>query len=129
MKTSELIGVQLDWAVAKCEEEWNTKGFVYFNFQSGEPRIVLAGGIIFYPSREWEHGGPIIEREGISIGQNFNGPEGSFATANGWYAYRFVHGGVINPPRYLGSTPLVAACRCLVASKLGDEIEIPEELA
>ncbi len=27
-----------------------------------------------------------------------------------------------------GPTPLIAAMRCYVASKLGDEIEIPEEL-
>jgi hypothetical protein len=27
-----------------------------------------------------------------------------------------------------GNTPLIAAMRCYVASKMGDEIEIPEEL-
>lgn len=27
-----------------------------------------------------------------------------------------------------GPTPLIAAMRCFVASKLGDEVEIPEEL-
>jgi len=27
-----------------------------------------------------------------------------------------------------GPTPLIAATRCYVASKLGDDIEIPEEL-
>jgi len=27
-----------------------------------------------------------------------------------------------------GPTPLIAAMRCYVASKLGDEVEIPEEL-
>jgi hypothetical protein len=27
-----------------------------------------------------------------------------------------------------GSTPLIAAMRCYVASKLGDEVEIPKEL-
>lgn len=28
----------------------------------------------------------------------------------------------------IGPTPLIAAMRCFVASRLGDEIEIPEEL-
>jgi len=28
-----------------------------------------------------------------------------------------------------GPTPLIAAMRCYVASKLGDEVEIPQELA
>ena len=27
-----------------------------------------------------------------------------------------------------GPTPLIAAMRCYVASKLGDEVEVPEEL-
>ena len=30
--------------------------------------------------------------------------------------------------RELAITPLIAACRCFVASKLGDEVEIPDEL-
>jgi hypothetical protein len=29
---------------------------------------------------------------------------------------------------FWGDTPLIAAMRCFVTSKLGDEIEIPEEL-
>jgi hypothetical protein len=29
---------------------------------------------------------------------------------------------------FRGRTPLIAAMRCYVASKLGDEVEIPEEL-
>jgi hypothetical protein len=28
----------------------------------------------------------------------------------------------------VGPTPLIAAMRCYVASKMGDEIELPEEL-
>ncbi len=28
----------------------------------------------------------------------------------------------------MGPTPLIAAMRCYVASKLGDEVDIPEEL-
>jgi hypothetical protein len=121
VKTPELIGPTLDWAVGKC--------LGMKDFDPYEECFFDDEGVPFEPSGNWSQGGSIIEREGISIGQNFNGPEGSFATANGWYAYRFVHGGVINPPRYIGSTPLVAALRCYVASKLGDEVEIPEELA
>jgi hypothetical protein len=32
-------------------------------------------------------------------------------------------------PRGYGPTPLIAAMRCYVASKLGDEVELPEELS
>lgn len=31
-------------------------------------------------------------------------------------------------PRYKGPTRLIAAMRCYVASKLGDEVEVPEGL-
>ena len=30
--------------------------------------------------------------------------------------------------KYSGPTPLIAAMRCYVASKLGDEVDVPEEL-
>ena len=33
------------------------------------------------------------------------------------------------PLFYEGPTPLIAAMRCYVASKLGDEVDVPEELA
>jgi hypothetical protein len=100
MKTSELTGAALDWAVAKCEglrfEEWETWG----NY-----------------STDWAQGGPIIEREAIQIT-----PDEYKGT---WTAY-MTNGG--EPYEGTGPTPLIAAMRCYVASKLGDEVEIPEEL-
>ena len=101
MKTSELTGVQLDWAVTHANYEingehiWGTENCNY--------------------STDWALGGAIIEREGMqlwkggewcaSLDQSFNPPE--FST---------------------GTTPLIAAMRCYVASKLGDEVELPEGL-
>ena len=99
VKTSELQGAALDWAVAECEQ------FVEDEFE---------------PSENWADGGPIIEREEISI--EFNRAE--FKSA--WIAYKLGSPHEDNPKG--GSTPLVAAMRCYVASKLGDEIELPEEL-
>ena len=99
MKTSELTGAALDWAVAKC-----------VGFDNGD-------WIPNY-STEWYHGGAIIECEKISItGTNFAWWE----CEKGWYAHigdRYSH----------GTTPLIAAMRCYVASELGDEVEVPEEL-
>ena len=77
---------------------------------------------------DWSLSGPIADREGIDTVQVFGGPEGSFAVAQGWCAYRHTYGGPINPPRYYGPTRLIAAMRCRVASKFGDEAEVPEEL-
>jgi len=63
-------------------------------------------------STDWAQGGPIIEWERIT-------PEW---TGEDWMAY------IKHDEEVFGSTPLIAAMRCYVASKLGDEVEIPEEL-
>ena len=115
MKTAELTGAALDWAVAKCEglEIYFDDGFVCL---VGQP--FDTAWRCWNPSTDWAQGGPIIEREKIAItGTNFHWWE----CDNGWYAHigdRYSH----------GSTPLEAAMRCYVASKLGDEVEVPEEL-
>lgn len=111
MKTSELIGPALDWAVAKCE------GFV----QDDDPAWER-GYEPFAFSTDWPQGGPIIEQAGISIVCRPKDARGL------WCA-------VLGPNRFLspdyegfGPTPLIAAMRCFVASRLGDEVEIPAEL-
>ena len=118
MKTSELTGAALDWVVAKCEG--NT-------FAGDYPHLLSAG---FRPpkySTDWAQGGPIIEREEINLLKRDDNP---------WYgyAYRFGKHKKMRGQRgceifrATGQTPLTAAMRCYVASKLGDEVEIPEEL-
>lgn len=125
MKTSELTGPALDWAVAKCEGLYRTDPEV-------EIYVFLKNhdnGFLHY-STDWCQGGPIIEREGIDIQQVFGGGcEGAFAQPVGWAAKRYVAGGPINPPSFISAHgPLIAAMRCFVSSRLGNEVEIPEEL-
>jgi hypothetical protein len=99
MKTSELSGAALDWAVAKCEDvqwaRWNLNGW----------------------SNDWSMGGKIIEREKIATRFDLEEQEwqAAIAAEDEW-----VYG--------WGTTPLVAAMRCYVASKLGNEVQIPEEI-
>ena len=95
-KTSDLTGPALDWAVEKALG-----------------RVVQTQR--WQPSTNWSQGGPIIEREGISIGKA-DDPE--------WWAFKGWKAENGTP----GSTPLIAAMRCFVASKLGDTVDIPEEL-
>lgn len=64
-------------------------------------------------STSWSQGGPIIEREQIAIYLEY---QDSWAATDGNY-------------RMPGDTPLIAAMRCYVASKLGDEVNLPGELA
>jgi len=115
MKTSELTKAVLNWAVAKCEgatDEWHTdKPF----FWDGVPCVREAGHDVEYtPSTDWAQGGPIIEREEIAIFLEY--PKSWCAT----------NGDVRSP----GDTPLMAAMRCYVVSKLGDniEIDVPDDL-
>ena len=111
MKTSELTEAALDWAVAKCEGLLHDDGTVSDYWQ---------------PSELWEQGGPIIERECISVGLNE-----SSAHEHTKYTAAMVDTTTTpwTPLAWLcGSTPLIAAMRCYVASKLGDEVEIPQQL-
>ncbi len=105
INTSELKDAALDWAVAKCEglrfEEWETWG----NY-----------------STDWAQGGPIIERERMDIQcWDFHSMPWK---ASMWWDDESSSGDI----QMHGPTPLIAAMRCYVSSKLGDEIEIPEEL-
>ena len=104
IKTRELQGAALDWAVAKCE------GHDMEFFQ-----VVDA----FMPSTDWAQGGPIIERECICLARLDPKTEDD---TNFWVAH--IDGIYC---RY-GLTALITAMRCYVASRLGDEVEVPTEL-
>jgi hypothetical protein len=116
MKTSELTGAALNWAVAKCQPDDTLS--VYFDEDTGEPLCHddWPDNQEFKPSSDWAQGGPIIEREGINIIQS-----------GSWFAEMDADhsGGVIYAE---ADTPLVAAMRCYVASKFGDEVELPLDL-
>ena len=107
MKTNELTGAALDWAVAKCE------GLLCFGYRTDGERfaVELSDGEVegFMPSTDWALGGAIIEREGIALIPSWTAERPGFSAD--------------------GNTPLIAAMRCYVASKLGDEVEVPEEVS
>ena len=117
MNVYELSGAALDWAVAKCEgiDLFETEGWVYDD----------DGRRPYRPSTDWAQGGPIIEREGISVAADTAGMFDSFV----WFAS--VDDILVDADEAIGvrgPTPLIAAMRCYVASKLGEEVEIPDEL-
>lgn len=116
MKVSELKGAALDWAVTKlefpepdyCSDDW----LVYITEGCNDD------GWVFNPSTDWAQAGPIIEREGIQIQKHLSG----------WVA--LPEGAEFSEENYQeGETPLIASMRCYVEAKLGDEIEVPEEVA
>ena len=104
MKTNELTGATLDWAVAKCE------GYRLDLVPEGE----------YTPSTDWSQGGPIIEREGVGLDQYADYPQ--------WQAFTPAPEQPSGQAVCNGPTPLIAAMRCYVASKMGAEIDLPKEL-
>ena len=123
MKTSELTGAALDGAVAKAEGVLYPKGDVrlldgkLFTIEPGDHETPDAWRK-YDPSCDWSQGGPIIERERIQLHIDGNG--NNFAVV---WVKDIGYG-----PRIDGPTPLIAAMRCLVASRLGDTVEVPGEL-
>lgn len=136
MKTAELTGAVLDWAVAHCEnllletEQFN----VFAPLQPGQSK--------FQPSSDWSIGGPIIERENIVPYEDPNWLGGRYGTPR-YLASKDLHAEegrywstlTGSDPAELagdytqsGGTYLIAAMRCYVASKLGADVELPEEL-
>ena len=75
-------------------------------------------GVDYHYSSNWAQGGPIIERGDIAKIERFSEALWE-ATAYTKNAQDIVQS---------GPNPLVAAMRCYVASQLGDEVELPEEL-
>ena len=134
VKTSDLIYEALDWAVVMClgftPAKREKRNWGYETVPAPElvfSRILTSkdnpGNSVYQRnlgfSTDWSQGGPIIEMEQIStcwggtiwVATRFNKKyEGT------WYGHQY------------GPTPLIAAMRCYVASKLGDTVEIPKEL-
>lgn len=105
VKTSELEGLGLDYAVAACTGS-----------------IDLGGGDeVWCPSEDWSQGGPIIEQmRGIKLKSGRNPKAPCYAHIVGYNGVERWH--------QTGKTLLIAAMRCYVSSKLGDVVDIPDEL-
>ncbi len=146
VKTADLIDFALDWAVATalnlpqgdvfgrgCVKD---TGFYKKNKHGGfEPMLLQnthdkwvkqcetypwgKGQVIWRPSIDWSQGGSLIEREKIHL------------QTDGDNIYWWAKHPTYRPKKRAwieGPTPLIAAMRCYCCAKLGDEIEIPEEL-
>jgi hypothetical protein len=120
IKTSELIGPALDWAVAKCEcqaePEHDECGFWLDNLTPAPCYLTS-----YQPSTDWRVGGPILSRERISWNGSHYAVHPNFIPSP--------EGGSYHPIGMSGADFLVAGLRCFVARKLGLEVDIPEELS
>lgn len=116
IKSSELIGVALNWAVAVALNGSREFFGIYGVKMLGKSlsKESLAGNI--NPSENWIQGGQLITE--FAIG--FVGHD-----ADNWLAFSspadVTHQGI-------GTTHLIAACRMIVISKLGETVLVPKEL-
>jgi len=139
IKTSDLTLLALNWAVAQAQgdrvfrpqlgrpDNWSREAYDQgednrFVTRAQVPGVGWYADYEYDPSTCWLLGGPIIEREGITTVPHSteNGVIKEWKAGRDWPLSHF--------PFYWGPTPLIAAMRCYVASKLGDEVDIPEEL-
>lgn len=114
IKTKELVGAALDWLVAKCEgaaaSDLDPMAFTMNRNAAGMWNYTKA------PAQ----GQPILEREVITTthdrGYDFDQPWRCALSIDPYNLYE-------------GPTMLIAGLRCYVASKLGEEVEVPGELS
>lgn len=129
VKTADLIGPALDWAVAKAEGLDHT---IYFYRYGGYWVVpVVKDGYNperkvdwFSPSTDWSQGGPLIEKYTIALESADADPGADWR----WNARFECDGAGHTGTPKCGSTPLIAACRAIVAAKLGDVVQVPAEL-
>lgn len=118
VKTAELIGSALDWAVAKAD------GFrVQYSRRMGlhcaeimrvsAAETFIRMGCSYRPSADWSQGGPLIEKYKLRL----------VPCDAGYFSYTdyMAFEGV-------GETALIAACRAIVYHKIGDVVSVPADL-
>jgi hypothetical protein len=119
-KVAELEDALLDAAVAKAEGQLAPIPSSWNAAERGEWTWVDGMNLAY--SSDWADGGPIIERERIDVaywGRKTQEPWragiGIAADSDVWDTDTAMK----------GATPLIAAMRAYVASKFGEEIELP----
>lgn len=96
VKTAELSGVQLDYAVAVATNQ-------VFSISTGNPDQAKKPPRIFYTKRNWDCSRPFNPTRSARVFSLLRVSE-------------------------VKESNLLKACRAVVASKLGDEVDIPDEL-
>lgn len=144
IKVAEATEAQLDWLVASCKGLNPTLGVNNRVMVAATALELQNSGFIWYrPSTDPAQGQPLLEQAGIAVRKHSSGA---------WYAMLSTDLGNSQSPqwnkekpgerygtlsyqvhrvqcRFDGPTMLIAGLRCLVASELGVEADVPAELA
>lgn len=119
VKTAELAGAALDWAVAQAigadQVEFGVVGsaaFIACIHRGTWERN-------WRPSTDWSQGGPLIEKHLVSFCVEHEDVILAVLCDD--------YGMYISGWRQ-GETHLIAACRAIVAAKMGDTVQVPAQL-
>lgn len=124
VKTADLVGEALGWAVGKAEglnlelvpPQYGNPWRVFARYQSQAIEHTKR----YNPWEDWALGGELIEKYAAMVRGFPNQMYQTLAIArvriSGALAWRS------------GKTPLIALCRAIVAAKLGDTVQAPKEL-
>ncbi|AVI85620.1 DUF2591 family protein [Pseudomonas syringae] len=118
VKTADLVGAALDWAVTKAEispMEMPPKDRVWSKYCA-----------TYSPSTDWSQGGPLIDKYVQQLCDAVPPVCGWGDRAPMHYATSDDADG--NRSFAMGDTKLIAACRAIVASVLGETVSVPKEL-
>lgn len=123
VKTSELIGAALDWAVGYAVRS-NHLGVG--SWQGSREAWLCDWSVqaCYSPSTDWADGGPLIDKYQLDL---------TFERKGLMYAYQCQDDGlpIIVTEDVFGSygpTHLIAVCRAIVNATLGETVSIPSEL-
>ncbi|EIK96103.1 hypothetical protein PMM47T1_14125 [Pseudomonas sp. M47T1] len=139
VKTADLSGEALNWAVGKAERldllmappVYGNPWRVFVRY-AGE---VTTRDVRYAPQESWTDGGPLIDKYQLTVSSplasvhRHGGPNAGWGPSNNWSACTWTKG--VTGRRAIGhheTSALVAACRAIVAAKLGDTVQVPKEL-
>ena len=132
MKTVELTGAALNWAVSQIEGyEWVIRlnnGKEYWRLFKQGKTLELRH---YQPSANWSIAGGIIERCFITLDvatTDYDDEEDDVVRLPKPVWYAAMDSGDDGEILVRGETPLIAAMRCYVVANCGEEIDIPEEV-
>lgn len=122
VKTADLVGEALGWAVGKTEgldlelvgPAYNNPWRVFARYRA----TVTERTERYNPWENWALGGPLIEKRMVSL----HCPQ---STDDVWAGWVITDKGEFCQA---GDSALIAACRAVVAAKLGDTVQVPKEL-
>jgi Protein of unknown function (DUF2591) len=146
VKTSELTDKALAYAVA-CAKGMSFYSLRHCKYPDDHDWVMHGDGTIrsatefpsnsmsrqydytfWSPHTDWSQGGPIIDAHDIDVLRNedLSRPEPMAARSGSMVQHPTRDAKVWIVQR--GATKLIAAMRCFVAMKLGDEVDVPKEL-